>query len=66
MKYRTLKDDELRARFAVEPSDTELRDEIMRRFERDQLGDDLRQRIAELEAEVQELEIELGEQEDDE
>lgn len=59
MSYRTLTDDELRARYAVEPSDTELREEILRRFERDQLGDDLRREIAELKEEVQELENDL-------
>ncbi|EGP43130.1 hypothetical protein [Achromobacter insuavis] len=66
MKFRTFSDDELRARFAVAPGDTELRDEILRRFERDQLGDGLRQRIRELEEEVQELENELAEQDDEE
>lgn len=66
MNYRTLTDDELRARYAVEPSDTELHGEILRRFERDVLGDDLRREIADLKEEVQELENDLAELEDGE
>ncbi|KAA5926376.1 hypothetical protein F1536_12550 [Achromobacter xylosoxidans] len=61
MDFRTFTDDELRARYGVTPCNPELRDEIMRRFERDQLGDDLRQRIRELQEEVQELENDLAE-----
>lgn len=64
MNYRTLTDDELRARFTVAPDGTELRDEILRRFERDQIGADLRQRIAELEEEMQELKNDLAERDD--
>lgn len=65
MDFRTFTDDELRARYAVTPCNPELRDEILRRFERDQIGADLRQRIAELEEEVQELENDLAERDDD-
>jgi len=65
MKHRTLTDDELRARFLVEPGDTALQEEILRRFERDLLGADLRERIAELEEEVQELENDLAEKDDE-
>lgn len=65
MKFRTFTDDELRARLAVTPCNPELRDEILRRFERDRLGDNLRQRIAELEEEVRELQNDLAEQDDE-
>ena len=65
MDFRTFTDDELRARYGVTPCNPDLRDEILRRFERDQLGADLRQRIAELEEEVQDLEKQLDEQDDD-
>lgn len=65
MEFRTFTDDELRARFAVAPCNPNLRDEILRRFERDQLGTDLRQRIRELEEEVQELENDLAERDDE-
>ena len=65
MEFRTFTDDELRARYAVTPCNPNLRDEILRRFERDQLGDDLRQRIRELQEEVQELENDLAERDDD-
>lgn len=65
MDFRTFTDDELRARYGVTPCNPDLRDEILRRFDRDQLGADLRQRIAELEEEVQDLEKQLDEQGDD-
>ncbi|MCM2575086.1 hypothetical protein NAT65_28665 [Achromobacter xylosoxidans] len=64
MDFRTFTDYELRARYGVTPCNQELRDEILRRFERDQLGDDLRQRIRELQEEVQELENDLAERDD--
>lgn len=65
MDFRTFTDDELRSRYAVSPCNPELRDEILRRFEQDQIGADLRQRIAELEEQVREMENDLAERDDD-
>lgn len=65
MEFRTFTDDELRARFASEPDNTALREEILSRFDYDELGSSLHQRIAELEDEVKELEKQLDDREDE-